>query len=123
MITKEEFIIQIINFGTETNPVTARTLFNKFHQPAEKIEDYQRVCAKYAREIIQSQFEMKDLVQRKKIILSSNGGYYVATTRTEALRGLHYYESKILPMLTFRHRMKKTIDDTFPEKEQTDLFY
>jgi hypothetical protein len=83
---------------------------------------YQRQCAKYAREILKEQFELKSLVQRKKIILSSNGGYYTATSRTEALEGLEYYESKLRTMLDFRSKMKRTIDDTFPQKQQTDLF-
>jgi len=122
MIDRTQFIVELRNFSSAERPVTARALFNKHGRPGEKVEDYQRTIARFAREIQTEQFELSFLSKPQKLIFSCNEGYYVAKTRQEAEKGLRYYQEKLYEMLKQRSKLKKVINLTYPEEAQTTMF-
>ena len=99
-------------------------MFEKYGKQNEKLEDYQRMIAKYARELQADQLSQYSvgLSKPKGLIFSCNGGYYVARNRDEAIKGRSYYDKKLIDMFKNRRVMKKLIDKAFPESEQTNLF-
>lgn len=122
MIDKANLIVQLVNFASVRNPMTAREIYAKFKQPGETLEDYQRQIAKMVREIQEEQERNASLGKPTKLIFSSNGGYYVAQNRKEAEQGFTYYKKKVDDMLVKLSHQKKLIDKVFPLPEQGAMF-
>lgn len=122
MITEAQFMVELINFSSGDRPITARAMYTKYATGKEKLEDYQRTIAKYARKIQKDQFKLSPLSKPEKLVFSSNEGYYIAKNRKEADDGLNYYTAKILEMLRQRRKIKIIIQKTYPEPEQTSMF-
>lgn len=121
MIDKSNLIVQLLNFASINNPMTARDLYIKFKQPGETLDDYQRQIARMVREIQEEQERNASLSKPNRLIFSSNGGYYIALNRREAEQGFTYYKKKVDDMLVKMNHQKRLIDKVFPLPEQSEL--